>query len=75
MLSLGDGFQDDFLGNLVGARFHHEDGIAGAADHHAQGAVAALLVGWVDDVLTIQVGDTAGSDWAVEGNLGYGQGG
>ena len=74
LLGAPDGLEDDLLGHLVGAGFHHDDGITGAADDHAQSAVIALFVGGVDDVLAVPVGDAAGADGPVEGNLGDGQG-
>ena len=73
LLGAADGLEDDLLGDLVGAGLHHDDGIAGAADDHTQGAVVALLVGGVDDVLAVAVGDAAGADRAFEGYLRDGQ--
>ena len=69
-MSLADGFDDHFLGDLVGAGFNHQDSVAGAADHHAQSAFSALCVGGMQDVFAVQVGDPARSDGSVEWNLG-----
>ena len=74
-LGAADGFQDDLLGGFVAAGFDHNDGFAGAADDHAEGAVVAFLVGGVDEVLAVAVGDAAGADGAVEGDGGDGEGG
>ena len=72
-LGTTNGLQDNFLRHLVGAGLDHQDGVAGAADNHAQGAVVAFLVSGVDGVLPVPVGDTAGGHGPVEGNLRDGQ--
>ena len=71
-LRLADGLQDHLFGDLVGAGFNHQDGVTGAADHHAERALLALLIGRMNDVFAADVGDTAGGDGSVEGNLGDG---
>ena len=54
-----DGFQDYLFRDIIGAGFHHQDCVSGAADHHAQLALFALLIGRVNDVFALQIGDAA----------------
>ena len=58
-LGLADSLKDHLFGDLVGAGLYHQDGVAGAADHHAESAFLALLIGRVNDVFAVDVGDTA----------------
>ena len=74
-VGLPDAFEDYLFGDLLGPGFHHDDGVAAAADHQVKLALGDFLVGRMDDVLVVMgpVGDAAGADGAVEGYLGDGQ--
>ena len=53
-----DALQDRLLRHFLGAGLNHHDGIRGTGQDQTQLAVGNLLVGWVNDVLAVFVGDT-----------------
>ena len=69
-----DALEDDFLGNFVGAGFHHHNGVPGAGDDHIQAAGGDFIVGGIDDKPAVIVGNPAGPNRPGKGQVGQGQG-
>ena len=69
VMSKEDGFQHQFFGNFIRARFHHQDGITSAADGQMQRALGALLLIGVDDQLAVHTAHDHGAGGAVPRNI------
>jgi len=67
------GTEHHILGETVGLGFHHHHTVTGAGDDEVQGRFLELLGGRVQDVLTIGVADSGGTDGAVEGRARQGE--
>ena len=64
------GLDHDRLGDLLGARLDHHDGVAGAGDHEVDvGLVLRLLERRVHDELAVDATHAHGADGAVERDL------
>ncbi len=74
-MSKHHGAQHDFLGKLIGFRFHHHHGIRRAGHDHVQVALFQLVNARVQDIFAIDVTNPGRADWAHEGDTGNGQGG
>ena len=60
----------DVFGDLVGAAFDHQDGIARAGHAQVEVGLLELLEGRVDDELAVDPADAHGADRAAEGDVG-----
>src|SRR5665648_102663 len=66
---------DDFVFvDLVGARFHHGDGVGGAGDDQIDVALLDLGVGGIDYPTTVDPADTNAAHRSHEGSFGQGEG-
>jgi hypothetical protein len=59
-----------FLGDFLGARFHHHQPVFRAGDDEVEFAVFALLERGIDDELAVDETDANAGDRLLEGNLG-----
>ena len=64
---------DLFLGDLFGARLDHHDGVVAAGDQEIETALAPLLVGGIDQVLTLDEPHAHAGDRPRERDVGEGQ--
>ena len=62
------------LGDLVGARLDHQDGLVGARDHEVEVGRELLLLGRVDDEVALDLADPDGADGRRERDVGDHQG-
>ena len=68
--------EDLRLGDLVGARLDHQDGLLGAGDHEVERRLEQpLLVGVDEEVALGVLADPHGADWHREGDVGHHQSG
>ena len=62
------------LGDLVGARLDHQDGLVGARDHEVEVGGELLLLGRVDDEVAVDLADPHRADGRRERDVGDHQG-
>ena len=73
VMSEEDRFQHQLFGDFIRARFHHQDGVARAADGQMQRALGALLLIRVDDQLAVHTAHDDSAGGAVPRNIADGQ--
>ena len=64
-----DGTDDNFFGDFLGARLDHHDAVFGADNHDVQLADQTLRVGWIHDVLAVNITNANRADRAMEGDV------
>ena len=69
-LSLSQSTQHDFLGNLLGTTFYHGKAFCCSCYNNFQVSLVNLLVGGVNNVLSVNIGHTNTSNGAVKRNVG-----
>ena len=65
-----DGVDDHFFADFFRAGFDHHDAVGGADDHDVHQALAHLVVGGIDDELSVDLADAHRADRSEERNVG-----
>jgi hypothetical protein len=68
-----DGAEHDVFGQLLGFRFHHQHGVAGAGDDEVELGLLHLVDVRVEHIFAVDVADAGAADRAHEGHAGEGQ--
>ena len=67
------GAEHDLLAQLLGLRFHHQHGVAGAGDDQFELGVGHFVQRRIENVLVVHEADARGADRALEGHARQGQ--